>query len=134
MLQITGARPRASAGSKLRVNPSIDVNESTAYVLAAKRSGGRSGVVLWGGGSPKNFMLQTEPQIQEVLRIKEYGQDFFIQVTGRQGGAVVRLLPQTDPEKTDGVKRALAAVAAWIQGLAPDGCAYGSTNLGDFLE
>jgi deoxyhypusine synthase len=68
-------------GNKLRLNPSIDVNETTAYVLAAKRSGGRSGVVLWGGGSPKNFMLQTEPQIQEVLRIKEYGQDFFFQVT-----------------------------------------------------
>lgn len=68
-------------GSKLRINPSIDVNETTAFVLAAKRSGGKSGVVLWGGGSPKNFMLQTEPQIQEVLRIKEYGQDYFIQVT-----------------------------------------------------
>ncbi len=68
-------------GCKLRLNPSIDVNETTAIVLAAKRSGGRSGVVLWGGGSPKNFMLQTEPQIQEVLRIKESGQDFFLQVT-----------------------------------------------------
>ena len=68
-------------GNKLRLNPSIDVNETTAYVLAAKRAGGRSAVVLWGGGSPKNFMLQTEPQIQEVLRIKEYGQDFFLQVT-----------------------------------------------------
>lgn len=68
-------------GNQLRINPSIDVNETTAFVLAAKRAGGRSAVVLWGGGSPKNFMLQTEPQIQEVLRIKEYGQDFFIQVT-----------------------------------------------------
>jgi len=68
-------------GSKLRMNPSIDVNETTAYVLAGKRSGGKSAVVLWGGGSPKNFMLQTEPQIQEVLRIKEYGQDYFLQVT-----------------------------------------------------
>src|SRR5512146_2996751 len=68
-------------GSKLRVNPSIDVNETTAYVLAAKRAGGKSAVVLWGGGSPKNFMLQTEPQIQEVLRIKEFGQDYFLQVT-----------------------------------------------------
>lgn len=68
-------------GNKLRVNPSIDVNETTAIVLAAKRSGGQSAVVLWGGGSPKNFMLQTEPQIQEVLRIKEYGQDLFLQVT-----------------------------------------------------
>jgi deoxyhypusine synthase len=68
-------------GSKLRMNPSIDVNETTAIVLAAKRAGGKSAVVLWGGGSPKNFMLQTEPQIQEVLRIKEYGQDYFLQVT-----------------------------------------------------
>jgi deoxyhypusine synthase len=68
-------------GSKLRMNPSIDVNETTSFVLAAKRKGGKSGVVLWGGGSPKNFMLQTEPQIQEVLRIKEYGQDYFLQVT-----------------------------------------------------
>jgi len=68
-------------GNKLRINPSIDVNETTAIVLAAKRAGGKSAVVLWGGGSPKNFMLQTEPQIQEVLRIKEYGQDYFLQVT-----------------------------------------------------
>ncbi|HQL73961.1 MAG: deoxyhypusine synthase-like protein [Planctomycetes bacterium ADurb.Bin126] len=68
-------------GNKLRVNPSIDVNESTAIVLAAKRSGGKSAVMLMGGGSPKNFMLQTEPQIQEVLRIKEVGQDYFFQVT-----------------------------------------------------
>jgi len=68
-------------GNKLRLNPSIDVNETTAFVLAAKRGGGRSAVVLWGGGSPKNFTLQTEPQIQEVLRIKEFGQDFFLQVT-----------------------------------------------------
>ncbi len=68
-------------GNRLRINPSVDVNETTAFVLAAKRACGRSAVVLWGGGSPKNFMLQTEPQIQEVLRIKEYGQDYFLQVT-----------------------------------------------------
>jgi deoxyhypusine synthase len=68
-------------GNKLRVNPSIDVNETTSYVLAAKRDGGKSAVCLMGGGSPKNFMLQTEPQIQEVLRIKEVGQDYFFQVT-----------------------------------------------------
>ncbi|MGC3957224.1 MAG: deoxyhypusine synthase [Verrucomicrobiota bacterium] len=68
-------------GNKLRVNPSIDVNETTSFVLSAKRAGGKTGVLLWGGGSPKNFMLQTEPQIQEVLRINEVGQDYFIQVT-----------------------------------------------------
>jgi len=68
-------------GSKLRVNPSRDVNETTAIVLDAKLKKRRTGVVLVGGGSPKNFTLQTEPQIQEVLRIKEAGHDFFIQFT-----------------------------------------------------
>lgn len=68
-------------GNKLRINPSIDINETTSIVLEAKRSGGKSAVLLVGGGSPKNFMLQTEPQIQEVLRIKEVGHDYFLQIT-----------------------------------------------------
>jgi deoxyhypusine synthase len=34
-----------------------------------------------GGGSPKNFLLQTEPQIQEVLGLQESGHDYFLQVT-----------------------------------------------------
>jgi deoxyhypusine synthase len=68
-------------GNALKVNPSRDVNETTAIVLDAKRSGNKTGVLLIGGGSPKNFTLQTEPQIQEVLRIKEEGHDYFIQFT-----------------------------------------------------
>jgi deoxyhypusine synthase len=68
-------------GNKLRVNPSIDVNESTAIVLDAQRLGRKTGAIMVGGGSPKNFLLQTEPQIQEVLRIKDAGHDFFIQFT-----------------------------------------------------
>jgi deoxyhypusine synthase len=68
-------------GNGLRVNPSADVNETTAFVLDAKRSGGKSAVFLLGGGSPKNFILQTEPQIQEILRIKEVGHDYFFQIT-----------------------------------------------------
>jgi deoxyhypusine synthase len=68
-------------GNALKVNPSRDVNETTAIVLDAKQSGNKTGVLLVGGGSPKNFTLQTEPQIQEVLRIKEEGHDYFIQFT-----------------------------------------------------
>jgi deoxyhypusine synthase len=37
--------------------------------------------LIVGGGSPKNFMLQTEPQIQEVLGIDEKGHDYFLQMT-----------------------------------------------------
>ena len=68
-------------GSKLRLNPSADVNETAAIVLAAKRAGGRSAIFICGGGSPKNFALQTEPQIQEVLGIEEKGHDYFLQLT-----------------------------------------------------
>lgn len=68
-------------GNGLRLNVSSDVNETAAIVLGAKRSAGKSAVFILGGGSPKNFMLQTEPQIQEVLGIDEKGHDYFLQVT-----------------------------------------------------
>jgi len=69
------------AGCGVRIDVLRDVNETAALVLDAKKKGGKSGLVIWGGGSPKNFMLQTEPQIQEVLKIREKGHDFFLQVT-----------------------------------------------------
>ena len=72
---------QALAGSKLRFDVSADVNETASIVLEAKRTGGRSGVLIAGGGSPKNFMLQTEPQIQEVLGIDERGHDYLLQLT-----------------------------------------------------
>ena len=68
-------------GGKLRLNPSADVNETAAIVLTAKRFGGKSAIFICGGGSPKNFALQTEPQIQEVLGIEEKGHDYFLQIT-----------------------------------------------------
>jgi deoxyhypusine synthase len=68
-------------GSKLRLDPLRDVNQSAALVYASKQGGGKSGVLILGGGSPKNFMLQTEPQIQEVLGLEEAGHDYFLQIT-----------------------------------------------------
>lgn len=58
-----------------------DINEVTSYVYDIKRRGGKSAVLILGGGSPKNFVLQTEPHIQEVLGLPEAGHDFFIQFT-----------------------------------------------------
>ena len=93
---------KALQGNKLVLDPSMDVNETAAIVLAAKRGliqdvgtgsgsdqlkrrrrkrNGRSAIFILGGGSPKNFALQTEPQIQEVLGIDERGHDYFLQVT-----------------------------------------------------
>lgn len=83
---------KALQGNKLAIDPSLDVNETAAIVLAAKRNAhggktkvdkqpGLSACFILGGGSPKNFLLQTEPQIQEVLGIDERGHDYFLQVT-----------------------------------------------------
>jgi deoxyhypusine synthase len=67
-------------GGGLRIDPLRDVNQSAAIVYDAKQRG-RSAVLILGGGSPKNFILQTEPQIQEVLGLPESGHDYFLQVT-----------------------------------------------------
>lgn len=84
---------KALQGNQLAFDPSRDVNETAAIVLAAKRNAvtgkgakgkkgaGKSACFILGGGSPKNFLLQTEPQIQEVLGIDERGHDYFLQIT-----------------------------------------------------
>ena len=64
-------------GSSLTLDPLADVNETTAIVLHATRNG----VIILGGGSPKNFYLQTQPQLWEVLGIQKGGHDYFIQIT-----------------------------------------------------
>ena len=72
---------QALAGSALRFDVSADVNETAAIVFDAKARGGKSAVLIIGGGSPKNFVLQTEPQIQEVLGISGKGHDYYLQCT-----------------------------------------------------
>ncbi len=71
----------AMRGSKLMFDVNRDVNQTAGIVYEGKRTGHTSSVWILGGGSPKNFMLQTEPQIQEVMGIKEKGHDYFLQVT-----------------------------------------------------
>ena len=72
---------KALEGNRLRFDVNADVNETAAIVWDAKANGGKSAVWILGGGSPKNFVLQTEPQIQEVLGIAEKGHDYFLALT-----------------------------------------------------
>jgi len=94
-----------------RLDVCRDVNETAAIVYEAKKSGGASGVLIFGGGSPKNFILQTEPQIQEVLGLDEAGHDYFVQVTDARPdtGGLSGATPgeavswgKVDPEKLPG--------------------------------
>ncbi len=67
--------------SRLLLDVNRDVNQTAAIVYEAKSTGHTSSVFILGGGSPKNFMLQTEPQIQEVMGLAEKGHDYFLQCT-----------------------------------------------------
>ncbi|AFZ14695.1 homospermidine synthase (spermidine-specific) [Crinalium epipsammum PCC 9333] len=76
----------ALEGSQLLIDPSIDVNETAAIAYTARESGipgveGESAAIMIGGGSPKNFLLQTQPQLHEVLGLEERGHDYFVQIT-----------------------------------------------------
>ena len=71
----------ALRGSRLQFDVNRDVNQTAGIVYEAKSTGHKSSVFMLGGGSPKNFVLQTEPQIQEVMGIQEKGHDFFLQCT-----------------------------------------------------
>ena len=67
-------------GSSFMIDPSKDVNEVCAIVLAGKRNG----CLVLGGGSPKNFYLQGQPTLWEVYGIPKGGNEFFIQITTDQ--------------------------------------------------
>ena len=71
----------ALEGKSIIVDPNLDVNLTAAWVYDAKKSKGKTAALILGGGSPKNFLLQTEPHIQEVLGLPEAGHDFFLQFT-----------------------------------------------------
>src|SRR5881396_1520674 len=68
-------------GYILEREKALGISRKSVLVFDAKTHGGKSGILIIGGGSPKNFVLQTEPQIQEVLGISEKGHDYYLQMT-----------------------------------------------------
>ena len=64
-------------GGSTTVDPDLDVLESTAIVYDAKVNG----VVILGGGSPKNFYLQTQPTLWQILDLNRGGHEFVLQIS-----------------------------------------------------
>jgi deoxyhypusine synthase len=64
-------------GGKTTIDPDLDVLESTAIVFDAKRNG----VVILGGGSPKNFYLQTQPTLWQILDLNRGGHEYVLQIS-----------------------------------------------------
>ena len=69
--------------------------------------------------------------IEALVVDRGHPQRFFVQLAARDGGVMVRCEPLTDPEKTAGVKHALALAADRLR--RDCGGRYGSTNIAEYL-
>jgi len=65
------------AGINIELDPIRDVIETAAIVNAMNKNG----VVIVGGGSPKNFYLQTQPMLHTQFGIDKQGHDYDVQIT-----------------------------------------------------
>jgi deoxyhypusine synthase len=62
----------------IQLNPILDIIETAAIV----RDADLNGVLEVGGGSPKNFYLQTQPTLHQILLDdSKGGHDYFLQLT-----------------------------------------------------
>jgi deoxyhypusine synthase len=64
-------------GGETTVDPDLDVLLSTAIVYDAAVNG----VVILGGGSPKNFYLQTQPTLWQILDLNRGGHEYVLQIS-----------------------------------------------------
>jgi hypothetical protein len=75
---------------------------------------------------------KQSPLIESLAIEGGTSQNFFVQLSQKKSSLTIRLLPLTDPEKTNGVKRIMATIAKQIKDT--DGAIeYGKNNLEDFL-
>lgn len=79
-------------GGKVTVDPDLDVLQASSIVHGSKKNG----VITLGGGSPKNFYMQTQPMLEMLLGKPCKGHDYFIQITtdSPQWGGLSGATPQ----------------------------------------
>ena len=76
---------------------------------------------------------KAQSVLVESLAIENgVNQNFFVQISPKKSSLTVRLLPLTDPEKTNGVKTIMAMIAKQIKDSDAN-ITYGKNNLEDFL-
>jgi deoxyhypusine synthase len=78
--------------TNISIDTLFDVAETAAIVLDSKKNG----AIEIGGGTPKNFYLQTQPMLWQCLRIPKGGHDYFVQLTtdSPQWGGLSGATPQ----------------------------------------
>jgi hypothetical protein len=85
----------------------------------------------------ENFFINQRCDVilSKAIAIDQKTQSFFIVVTNRENKITIRLDPITDPEKTHGVKIAIALMAKRIQDIEKTSDLYVSkTNIQEFID
>ena len=59
------------------IDTDLDILESTAIIYNSSKTG----AIELGGGAPKNFYMQTQPMLSQILNIDKGGHNYFIQIT-----------------------------------------------------
>lgn len=59
------------------VDTDLDILETSAIIYNSDKTG----AVELGGGAPKNFYMQTQPMLSQIMNVEEGGHDYFIQIT-----------------------------------------------------
>ena len=59
------------------IDTDLDILQSTAIVNQSKKTG----AIELGGGAPKNFYMQTQPMLSQILKKNKGGHNYFIQIT-----------------------------------------------------
>jgi hypothetical protein len=82
----------------------------------------------------KEIFLDPDKQnaLFSTIVIDEFHQEFFIQVLTNKEKTTVRLLPLTDPKKTDSVKKAMVLISQLIKTNSPE-LKITKTNLQEYL-
>lgn len=85
----------------------------------------------------ENYFINQPGDIilAKTVAVDQKPQSFYIMVMNREDKTTIRLDPTTDPEKTDGVKIALALMAKRIQEIEKAHNLYVSkTNIQEFID
>lgn len=85
----------------------------------------------------ENYFINQPGDIilAKAVAVDQKPQSFYIMVMNREDKTTIRLDPTTDPEKTDGVKIALALMAKRIQEIEQAHNLYVSkTNIQEFID
>lgn len=79
-------------GRRVTIDPDLDVLQAASIVHGSKKNG----VITLGGGSPKNFYMQTQPMLEMLFERPCKGHDYFIQITtdSPQWGGLSGATPQ----------------------------------------